>query len=276
MTICSFHIATPAPPQVGIGDLVTATQTQTERHADHVARLEAQVTSLREELRRSQRLATVGTMAAMVAHEFNNILTPIINYAELAKSNPNMVEKAIARAAEGGVRATQICKALLGITSDRPDEPARENLRNLVDQVLSAMARDPGKDGIDLDLSGIPEDLAITTRRVEMQQVLLNMLVNARTAVLATGRSRRIALSASQDATWVTIEVADNGVGVGPDILDKIFKPFFTTNGKSGPTSEGFGLGLAICSEIVESMGGEIAVTSTVDEGTTFTIRLPA
>ncbi len=82
-----------------------------------VKELQAQVDALRGELRRAQRLAAVGTMTAMVAHEFNNILTPIINYAQLAKNNPKMVPKAIARASEGGLRATEICKAILYVTT---------------------------------------------------------------------------------------------------------------------------------------------------------------
>ena len=256
--------------------MATVKEAKTESQEEKLAKLTAEVQALRQELHRAQRLATVGTMTAMVAHEFNNILTPIINYAQLAKSNPRMVEKAIARASEGGQRATEICKAILGITRDESPEPSRENLGALVREVLSAMGRNPRSDGIDMTVD-IPRNLGLTTRRLELQQVLLNLIVNARKAVMANPAPRRIEISAVKESKNIVIRVSDNGGGIGPEIIDKIFQPFFTTNTTADDgKSKGHGLGLAICREIITSLDGQITVASTVGEGTTFTIRLPA
>ena len=246
----------------------------TEKHEDELARLNDEVRSLRRELRRDQRLATVGTMTAMVAHEFNNILTPIISYAQMARKNPRMVEKAITRASEGGLRATEICKAILGMTSDGPARPTEEQLAPLITEILAVMGREPAQDGIDLVID-IPRNFTVTTCRLEMQQVLLNLVINARTAVLAGSGPRRIEISVTRDAGNITLRVSDSGVGVAPELIDRIFDPFFTTNGHDGADSKGHGLGLAICKEIINSMGGDITVASTPGQGATFTIRLP-
>ena len=252
-----------------------AKKTKAEGHADQLARLTAEVEALRRELRRTQRLATVGTMTAMVAHEFNNILTPIINYAQLAQTNPKMVEKAIARASEGGLRATEICKAILDITRDQPPDPTEENMSDLVREALAAMGRDPSKDGIDMVVD-IPEDLTLTTRRLELQQVVLNLVVNARTAVLARPTPRRIQLRAKTSRKHIIFYVSDNGVGIAPENMKKVFEPFFTTNDGTESERHGHGLGLAICREIIDALNGAITLTSTPGEGTTFTIRLAA
>jgi signal transduction histidine kinase len=244
-------------------------------HAARMARLEAEVEGLREELRRAQRLATVGTMTAMVAHEFNNILTPIINYAQLARDNPKMVPKAIARASEGGLRATEICKAILGLTREQPTEPREECLLELIRATLSAMARDPKRDAIDLKVD-VSQDMTLKTRRAEMQQVLMNLLLNARRAVLARPAPRRIEIGASRVGDSVTIRIEDNGVGIPPENLERIFQPFFTTNGHENAISPGHGLGLTLCREIVESMNGRIGVTSQPGQGAAFCIHLPA
>lgn len=245
-----------------------------EEYPEQLERLRREVDALRQQLRRAQRLATVGTMTAMVAHEFNNILTPIINYAQLAQSNPALSGKAIARAADGGRRASHICQAILGIS--RQDEAPREaGLRELIDETLAAMARDPKKDGIELVVQ-VPANLALCTRRVEFQQVLLNLLINARRAVLDKAPPRRIEILGAKKAGRVALQVADTGVGIPPENLDKIFQPFFTTQQSPDKNSRGHGLGLAICKDIVTSLGGEITVRSKLGKGSTFTVLLPA
>lgn len=250
-----------------------------EEHSqqDKVAELQAEVAALHEELRRAQRLAAVGTIAAFAVHEFNNILTPIINYARLAKSNPKMIPKAIASASEDGLRATEICEALLGIADEnRTREAAEHGLDDMTREILLAMARAPHKDGIDLSVD-IPPDLTVMTRRCEFQHVLLNLLINAREAVMAKPPPRSIRVAAVRDNGWAVVRIEDNGVGIQPAIIEKIFQPFFTTRSDNGDgRSRGHGLGLAMCREIMDMLDGEISVESTVDVGTTFTLRLPA
>ncbi len=244
-------------------------------HQEQLDKLQHEVQSLREQLRHAQRLATVGTMTAMVAHEFNNILTPIINYAQMAQNNPALSGKAIAKAADGGQRASDICKALLGMTRDSC-RPAPVDLSQLAAETLRAMVRDPRKDGIEI-VTDIPADLCVTARKVELQQVLLNLLINARTAVLTQGGTcKRIAIAARRHGAWVVLSVKDSGVGIAPENLPRIFEPFFTTSSSQDDGPGGHGLGLAICREIIADAGGEISVQSTPGQGAAFTVRLPA
>ena len=242
-------------------------------HEEQLRQAMAEVQALREQLRRAQRLATMGTMTAMVAHEFNNILTPIINYAQMAQSNPKLADKAIAKAADGGQRASLICKALLGMTHDSPTCEA-VNVAGLVRDTLAAMARDLAKDCIDLEMA-VPEDLSVDARKVELQQVMLNLIMNARSAVIARTGSRCIRIEAARHADAVEIHVGDNGCGIDPEVLPRIFEPFFSTKSIEADDG-GHGLGLTICQEIVASMNGQISVHSQAGQGARFTVRLPA
>jgi len=255
--------------------LDTVQETKPKSHQEQLARLQEQVRALREQLHRAQRLAELGTMTAMVAHEFNNILTPIINYAKLARDNPALVAKAIDHAEAGGQRASHICKAILGIARDETSGPAEVNVAELVRETLSAMGRESQRDGIDVTLL-IAEDLSVVTRRVELQHVFLNLLNNARAAVLAKDGPRKIKITAERVASKLSFSISDNGVGITPENLQKIFQPFFTTKKPSDGGSAGHGLGLAICRDIINSLGGTISVESSPAKGTEFTILLPA
>jgi signal transduction histidine kinase len=244
-------------------------------HSERLEQLIAENQALRQQLVRSQRLAALGTMSAMVAHEFNNILTPIISYAQMAQRNPSMTAKALDRAFDGGQRATDICRAILGLARDEQAEPVRVNLGQLISDTLLAIGRDPKRDAIEIVVR-TPADLAIVTRKVELQQVLMNLLLNARSAVLAKGAPRRIEISASTAGSDTVIHVSDNGVGIPRENVKRIFEPFFTTRPSQDGKPEGHGLGLTVCREIVQSLKGEIFVQSTPGCGATFTVILPA
>lgn len=249
---------------------ITATA---QTHEHQLARLEAEVQALREQLRRAHRLATVGTMAAMVAHEFNNILTPVISYAQLAQKNPKLLNKAAVRAADGGIRATTICNALLKITREDADRPVTIDAADLINETLAAMGRDLASDSIDLQID-VPKDLTLVAPRVELQQVLLNLILNARDALLARPAPRQMLISFRRRAGDVIVRVRDNGIGIPPENIDRIFEPFFTTH--PDDESNGSGLGLAICHQIVHAAGGTISVDSEPSKGATFTVTLPA
>jgi len=244
-------------------------------HDQQVAKLRDEVESLRGQVKRSQRMASLGTMAAMIAHEFNNILTPIISYAHLAKKNPALSEKAIAKAADGGERARLICRAILGMSAGDRDAPVECRVADLVTESLLAIARHPQRDEIDLKME-VPEGLHIKARPIEFQHVVLNLLLNARRAVLQKGARGHIEISARVKDDRCELSVRDSGVGIPPENIDKVFEPFFSTNRSSDADVEGgFGLGLTICREIIKGMDGTISVQSTLGEGTTFTLSLP-
>jgi signal transduction histidine kinase len=190
----------------------------------------------------------------------------------LAQDQPDLVGKAIDKAAKGGQRAQTICQALLGLCRG-PKQRVTVEMTDLVDEAVSAMVRHPSRDGIELDVRVAPGK--VTTRSVELQQVLLNLLLNARRAVLA-GRGRRwIEMAAEQiDGQWV-IRVADGGVGIPTGDVERVFEPFYST-ADSDAGDGGFGLGLTICREIVQSLGGTIHADGTVVRGACFEIHLPA
>lgn len=245
-----------------------------------IAEMQAQLDGLREQLTESQRLATIGTIAAVIAHEFNNLLTPVISYSQCAltsanSDNPDMdlVKKALGKAFAGSDKAGKICSSMLGLARG---ESARGgvDVRRLVDETLSVLARDPQRDGIALRVQ-VPPGLHVTGDAIQLEQVLLNLLINARHSLL--GRGGSITIKAARAAESVRIQVIDTGHGIPAQFLAKVFEPFFTT--RAAPRkgeSKGTGLGLAICKDIIDRHGGRIDVQSEVGRGTTFTIELPA
>jgi signal transduction histidine kinase len=249
--------------------------------------LEQQLGSLREQLTETQRLATIGTIAAVIAHEFNNILTPIISYAQYALESaqgetPDMelIKKALTRAFAGASKAGKICQSMLGLARGEPDF-CKVSVQHLIDEVLLVMARDPKKDGLALRVQ-IQGDLQVQGDPVQLEQVLLNLMINARQAMLGKGGSLTIKAfrvdgpDTPAEGPGVRIQVIDSGPGIPEKLMPKIFQPFFTTKGtaKKGEV-RGTGLGLSICKEIMEHHGGRIQVESQMGKGTTFTLFVP-
>ncbi len=136
------------------------------------------------------------------------------------------------------------------------------------------LARDPQKDGIALRVH-IPTDLCVKGDDVQLEQVLLNLMINARQAMIGKGGSLTIKASVVEQ-NEVKIQVSDTGPGIPENLMSKIFQPFFTTKGTTRKDeSRGTGLGLAICKDIIEHHKGRIVVESQVGQGTTFNIYLP-
>ncbi len=237
-------------------------------------RLLEEVKVLRRRVRHNQRLASVGTLTAMVVHEFNNILTPIINYAELAKRDERHTAKALDCAIDAGARATEICKAILNFSKDSAHNRESVNLSSLVNDTLKAMIGERAKDGIEF-VCDIPAGIDVVAPTVELQQVIMNLLINARTAVMENGAPGKIEVTTTVEPSRVVLRVCDNGVGIPQANLRKVFEPFFTTKNTSPDGMSGSGLGLSICHEIMHSMGGKISVESTPGHGASFTLDIP-
>ena len=244
------------------------------------AAAQEQLEYLRDQLTESQRLATIGTIAAVIAHEFNNLLTPIVSYSQYALSSaesdtPDMplIRKALSKAFSSSSKAGKICASMLALA--RGESSFDEvSVQKMVDEVLLVLARDPQKDGIALRVQVQP-DLYVRADAVQLEQVLLNLLINARQAML--GKGGALTIKAHRDDTDVKVQVIDTGPGILPSLMPKIFEPFFTTKDtEHRGEPKGTGLGLAICKDIVEHHGGRIEVASEVGRGTTFTIFLPA
>jgi signal transduction histidine kinase len=240
-----------------------------------------QLDALREQLTESQRLATIGTIAAVIAHEFNNLLTPVVSYSQYALSSaesdtPDMelIRKALAKSFQGSSKAGKICSSMLALARGESSFGPVE-IQNLVDETLMVMARDPQKDGLALRVQVQPE-LTVEGDAVQLEQVLLNLLINARQAMLGKGGSLTVKAGMVEESDEVRIQVIDTGPGIPEKVIGRIFEPFFTTKGTTRRgEAKGTGLGLAICKDIIQHHSGRIQVTSEVGKGTTFSIFLP-
>ncbi len=260
----------------------------------------AELVQLRDSLEHAQRLATLGTIAGLIAHEFNNLLTPIMSYAQMALDEPGNLEltrKALQRAAEGSEKASQIATAILDFARQDLDSAltSRElptaDVGTAVRAMYACLARDPRKDGMKFMFHG-EHCGAARIRPVALQQVLLNLVLNARRAMKANdpGRPAELTISARRvtctprppanaavgliqpDAAveWIVIDVQDTGCGMTAEQLAKVFLPF--TRG----TAAGHGLGLTVCRQLLAQASGMLWATSTQDVGTCFTIAVPA
>jgi signal transduction histidine kinase len=243
-----------------------------------LAQKEEENRALRSQNTQLQALANLGSATCMIAHEINNLLTPLANYAALAAQNPDdkrLAEKVLDKTVRISQRASKIMQSMLAMANGQKQEREDVSVRALVEEVFTCLCRDFGKDRIMVEVR-ISDDLRVSCIPVQIQQVLMNLVLNARDAMLPGGGILRV--SAATDAGYVEIAVSDTGSGITPENLTNIFRPFFTTKaGRDRPagSSSGSGVGLAFCRRIVEAHAGEITVQSQSGQGSTFTVRLP-
>lgn len=236
-----------------------------------------ELAALKQELMHAQKMASLGELVGTTTHEFNNVLMTIINYAKLGirnKDEPSR-DKAFDRILAAAMRAEKITNAVLGMARNRSEEFAPTELERLVDESLLLLEREMQKYRIQVrkEFSAAPPVRAIGN---QIQQVLLNLMTNARQA-MPTGGELVLRIMHDEKAGFVDLTVRDSGCGIPRDQLPKIFDRFYTT--KSGPDATGkggTGVGLSACREIVDAHQGRLRVESSVGKGTAFTIRLPA
>ena len=244
-----------------------------KRLAEH----QQQNNALKSQIARLQALANLGTITHMMAHEMNNLLTPVGNYATLAVKSlddKKLVEKALTKTIQSYVRAAKIMESLLAMADGKKQEKKNARLIVLIEEIFTCLCRDFSKDGITVKIR-IPEELGVWAVPVQIQQVLMNLILNARDAMLPRGGILSIKAAERSDA--VQVEVADTGCGIETGDMKKIFEPFYTTKTdiSSASRHSGSGLGLAFCKKIIDAHGGCISVESQPDKGSTFTITLP-
>jgi signal transduction histidine kinase len=231
---------------------------------------------LRQQLLRAQRLSSVGTLASSVAHEFNNILTTIINYAKLGLK-PDTDEAARLHALEkilkGSQRAATIIASMLGFTRNQSSQREPVDLAAIVEEVLVLTEKDLSKHHVQVEkrFHGRPQAPVV---RGQIEQILLNLIINARQAMPRGGRLR-IEVRENADVHMAEIKIADTGVGIPPEQLRLIFEPFYTTKSPDEHGHGGSGLGLSVCRQIIEQHQGRIRVESLPGKGSVFTIKLP-
>lgn len=226
---------------------------------------------MQTKLAQAERLAAVGELAAGVAHEVNNPINTIINCAQLiadgddARSNCEVI-------IEEGQRVAEIVRDLLQFARDDRAAAQATSLQEVVARTLRLVGENWKRHGIRLHID-LPDDLpSVLARPQQLQQVLLNLLINAKDALTEAGTAdRRVEVTARRRDGVVQFSVQDNGPGVPAALADRVFEPFITTKRARGGT----GLGLSISKSIVEGFGGSIALRSKTDAGAAFDVTLP-
>lgn len=226
---------------------------------------------LQEQLRHADRLATIGQLAAGVAHELNEPLGSILGFAQLAKrglDDSTQAVRDIERIELASLHAREVVKKLMVFARQTPQQKTAVSLNQVVEEGLYFLESRCAKAGIEL-IKHLAKDLPeITADRSQLYQVLVNLVVNAIQAMPDGGT---IDIETCRKGQFVALIVNDNGVGIEEEILDKIFVPFFTTK----DIDEGTGLGLAVVHGIVTAHKGTVIVKSVFGEGTKFTVSLP-
>lgn len=240
--------------------------------------LRRQVDSLRSQLEQAQRMATIGELASTTTHEFNNLLTTIINYAKMGlrhKDEPTR-DKALQKINDAATRATKVASSVLAMARNRTGAFEPVLLSAILDDTLALIGREFQKHRISLETEVHSSLPMVHGSSAQLQRVLVNLLVNARQAT-SSGGTVRVRLDFDMQSNEVVLQVRDTGSGIAPELLPKIFDPFFTT--KDGPDASGqggTGIGLSSCKQIIDAHNGRIRVDSGLGKGTAFTIRIPA
>jgi PAS domain S-box-containing protein len=236
---------------------------------------------LERRLRHADRLATLGTIVAGVAHELNNPLFVITGHLhlierKLEKGQVKALRQELGAAQEAAARATTIVNHFLSSAHSSTGRRELCNLETIVRQALLLVRTDLRSRQIRVETEFAPDLPAVSADPQSMIQVLLNLLTNARQAIDPVGGKGVIRVSLSEEehqgARVVVCRIQDNGTGIPAEHVPHIFDPFYTTK----PVGEGTGLGLAICYRIVSELCGTIVCESRPGEGASFTVRLPA
>src|SRR5262245_20992947 len=232
---------------------------------------------LREQLLQAQRLSSVGALASSVAHEFNNILTTIINYAKLGlrpQSNEADKVQSLEKVLKSGQRAALIINSMLGFARNSSTQRQDTDVVALVEELLVLTDKDLSKHQIVVEkrFHGRPRAHIVPA---QIEQVILNLILNARQAMPRGGRLR-LDVRHNPRTNMVEVRIADTGCCIPAEKLRLIFEPFYTTKQPDEHGHGGTGLGLSVCRQIIEQHNGRIRVESLVGKGSTFTVKLPS
>jgi signal transduction histidine kinase len=231
---------------------------------------------LRQQLLQAQRLSSVGALASSVAHEFNNILTTIINYAKLGlkpAADDQARMQALERILKGGQRAAGIVNSMLGYARANATHREPTDVARLVEEALLLTEKDLSKHRVSIERRLHSRPIAPVVPG-QIEQILVNLIINARQAM---PRGGRLVIDVRENVAsgMAEVRIADSGVGIPPDRLRLIFEPFYTTKEPDEHGHGGTGLGLSVCRQIIEQHHGRIRVESVIGKGSTFTVKLP-
>ena len=238
--------------------------------------LQQRVALLQQQLIEAQKLTALGELVGTTTHEFNNVLMTILNYAKMGMRHRDDAtrDKALGKILAAAERAAKITNSVLGMARNRSNTMEPTDLHRLIEDSLVLLEREMSKYRISVERD-FPDVPTVRANGNQIQQVLLNLLINARQA-MPDGGMLTLRLEHHPQDQMVAMIIRDAGTGIAQEKLQRIFDPFFST--KSGPDASGkggTGLGLSSCREIIEAHQGRIRVASTVGQGTQFTILLP-
>lgn len=246
---------------------------------------EAEKEQLEIQLRQSQKMEAMGTLAGGIAHDFNNILGAILGYGELAQeASPEggIVRRYVDNVMHAGGRAKALVERILTFSRGGVGERGPVNVQAVIEETLELLAASLVL-GVRLERHLDAGDTAIIGDATQLHQVAMNLCTNALQAMQNGGalgvdldradvaQDLRLSHGTLPADAYVRLSVSDTGCGIPPHVLDRMFDPFFTTKG----VGEGNGLGLSLVHGLVADLGGAIDVRTTVGSGTTFTIWLP-
>lgn len=236
--------------------------------------LRRRIAALEDELLGAQRRAALGTLAAVIAHEFNNLMTPVLPWVELALETGRVedMRKALERTQAQARRATAVTQRLLDVARGRELPVEACSVRAAVEQAVAAATRPFEKDGIELSVSAPPE-LRVRAQPDLLVQALLNLLLNAREAM--KGARGPLSIVAQSDGEFVRIAVRDSGRGLSREQVDEVLNPFLAAEDVDRPPP-GVGLGLSACRLIARKHGATLRARCNEGRGCTFELRWPA
>lgn len=252
--------------------LLEEAQQAAHRLQDVVKDQQLRLTRAQEQMLQAEKLSALGQLVAGVAHELNNPLMVVLGTLDCLKDQlSDAAREPVELALREAQRARDIVQNLLTFARRQPLERRWVNLGELVDKVLTVTASDLRLAQVIVE-QDIPPDLPLLwADGNQLQQVLLNLITNAKQAMEEAEGPRRLRITAQAEPGRLRIVVADTGPGIPADLLGKIFDPFVTTKGTCGT-----GLGLSISYGIIQEHGGQLSVESAQGKGATFTIELPA
>ncbi len=217
-----------------------------------------------------RRLETIGRMAGIVVHDFNNLLMVMDGYARMVLEDPAIspaTRDSILEILKASGRASELTRQLLQFSRNQRIDTERLQLHRVIEDLRPMLERVLGET-ITLELDLRANEPNLEANRSQLEQVLLNLVVNARDAIEAQGR---VTIRTTSTDEHCRLEVEDTGSGIPAELEGRIFEPFFTTK----PTDKGTGLGLAMVAEAVEKWGARIEVASQPGQGTRMSILIP-
>ena len=262
-----------APAQRGARFLAGVSVDITERKLAEEALRDA-----RADVERMARLTTMGELTASIAHEINQPLAAIVTQSEAAlrflkRAEPDLdeVQDALACIAQDGMRAGEVIRGLRALARKSAPQLTRLDIDDVIREVLALARGELVRHDVVLRTELSSDERPVLGDRVQLQQVLLNLIMNGVEAMRETERTRELSVSSTlaEPPSSVRVAVRDTGTGFDPEVAERMFQPFFTTK------PDGTGMGLAICRSIVEAHGGRLWVSPRAPHGADVCFTVP-